>query len=457
MNLQQYRESRMRGPISSGVRQRWQERIVAQRMRGAAGADTYLSRYGKGIKAPKVIELARMAESQGDQPMADRFWAVAYKLETGQAPQDGNEAATEDAPAAPQKAASVPRSNGRRRAGAAPLVSAFPDDPGQQVTPAAAPAYPFPVAPGELVTMQPVDAPHERDYYVRSPRYWGQPKVYGHRMVVFATENKVWYQARSLNLWPAPSEEMDRALRRAAEAFGPFILDGEKFYRDCTGAERMTAAQAATVNVREGQAGFPTDPIYAIFRCLYAMGDDLRGGDDEERLKYAGHIGLWLKDNYPGVIEVLPVATTEAEKAALVTLQAHNNREGEVWFQPFSAYVGGKGHKIRGELATVRTKYKQTFDVFVTGLEPTTVAGKAFSSMRVAVFCDGQQVDLGRVGTGFTQSQTHEIRNAFERGGLVVEITTQRFTENRAVVHGSYVRMRPDKQPTDCVVDTSIF
>jgi hypothetical protein len=54
--------------------------------------------------------------------------------------------------------------------------------------------------PGRIVTMQPVDAPSERSYYIENPDYWGQPKRDGNRVVAIATKDKVYYQSRSTNL-----------------------------------------------------------------------------------------------------------------------------------------------------------------------------------------------------------------------------------------------------------------
>lgn len=422
MNFDEYKESRQRS-ISAGVHERWQTRVVAQRMTGANGARTYLGLYGKGIKPPKVIELALKAGQEGDAEMSDFFWRTAYRMETG-----------EEASATSPTKMEAPK-------------------------PRPKPQTSFPFRPGELATMQPTDATNDRQWYVRNPAYWGQPKIYGHRLVVFATEDEVLYQARSLLLQEPPSAEIDVALREAARVWGPFVLDGERYFTDCTGKERMTGAQAATVNVQNGQPDRPIPAQYAVFRCLAHNGADLRPLRDEVRLDLARQIVDWLKDQgYDHLFAFLEPARDAGEKQALIDRQTREGREGEVWFLHGAPYLSGKSNKHLGQLITVRTKYRNTLDVFVTALDPTTVEGRAFAAMRVAVFCAGRQVNLGRVGTGFTWADTFRIRQAFERDGrLVVEITTQGFTENRAVVHGSYVCMRPDKLPVDCTIEPDAF
>ena len=70
---------------NSDIQQRWETRVVAGglHLRGAAGADAYISQFGNGMKSPKAVMFARMAELNGFQKMADRFWEQAYFLETG--------------------------------------------------------------------------------------------------------------------------------------------------------------------------------------------------------------------------------------------------------------------------------------------------------------------------------------------------------------------------------------
>jgi hypothetical protein len=70
---------------TADIRARWASRIIARKLheQGAAGADTYLRDYGRGISAAKVIALAIQAECEGCDALAFGFWAAAYRLETG--------------------------------------------------------------------------------------------------------------------------------------------------------------------------------------------------------------------------------------------------------------------------------------------------------------------------------------------------------------------------------------
>ena len=88
--------------------------------------------------------------------------------------------------------------------------------------------------------MQPVDAPRGRGYYIANDLYWGQPKRDGNRLVVIAAPERVFYQSRSTRLREAPTPEIDAGLRETARMIGPFVLDGELYYRDANFGEHRS-------------------------------------------------------------------------------------------------------------------------------------------------------------------------------------------------------------------------
>ena len=87
MNITQYAEQHRKGfkKPKSGIIERWNTRVVPRNLhtQGRIGAAAYLSAYGKGIAAPKVVELALAAEALGAPEMAAGFWEKAFELETG--------------------------------------------------------------------------------------------------------------------------------------------------------------------------------------------------------------------------------------------------------------------------------------------------------------------------------------------------------------------------------------
>ena len=85
MTIQQFVSDNATVTPNSDIVERWESRIVAQGMhlRGRLGAENYLGNYGRGLKVPKAIALARIAEIKGCTDMAHRFWEEAFFLATG--------------------------------------------------------------------------------------------------------------------------------------------------------------------------------------------------------------------------------------------------------------------------------------------------------------------------------------------------------------------------------------
>lgn len=417
--------------IPADIVERWQSRIIARGLhtQGEAGARQYLADYGRGIAAPKVILLALQAEAQGAVEMALGFWKKAYTLETGNTPESTDTLPT-PASAAPSAAPAVTLTHA-----AAPEVAGLPPH----------------LQPGAVVTMQPIDAPHDRITYINDPSYWGQPKRDGNRLVITATRVRVAYQSRSTKLKETPNTQMDAALRRAAQEQGVFVLDGELYYADALGGEHRTGAQAATANIRLGEGEVVPQARYAIFKALFFNGQDLTPEPEAERITSGERIGGWLEEHAPDFFEVVPTARTEEEKRALVARQQAEGREGEVWVRADVPYTGGKDS--RGVM--VRTKYLQELDVIITHLTPTTAAGRPFGAIEVGAYRDGKLTPLGAVGTGYTLDQMREIaaQHAATPGRVVITVACQGFTEADQLWHGRFVDFNDHVLPEECLYD----
>lgn len=422
MDCTEYAEAKRKAAkkISADIRERWNNRIVTRglHLMGEAGAVQYLADYGRGIGTAKVIGFALCAESEGYPEMAIGFWKRAFELETGEKPialNTPNKSSTNLAPAAKSTtAARIETVND-------PVVPELPPH----------------LQPGRIVTMQPVDAPSERSYYIENPDYWGQPKRDGNRVVVIATPDKVYYQSRSTNLRQQASIEIDRTLIDTAAKIGTFVLDGELYYKSCTGSEHRTGAQAATVNI---ESGFPTtqpSAIYAIFKILFFKGNDLTTVAESERIAAGVEVGKMLANLSPA-FEVVPTFRTTAEKLVLANQQESENREGEVWVLHNCRYVGGKDVK---KYPMVRTKYCQEHDLFIVGLTATKVAGRPFSAVKVAQEIDGKLVPVGTVGTGFSAEEMQEIARLYEANpkSVKIKVRSQGLTESGKLWHARFL------------------
>ncbi|MCC3468674.1 MAG: ATP-dependent DNA ligase [Microcoleus sp. PH2017_06_SFM_O_A] len=423
MEWMEYAEAKRKSAkkISADIRERWNNRIVTRglHLMGEAGAVQYLADYGRGIGTAKVISFALCAESEGYPEMAIGFWKRAFELETGEKPTKNtpNNSTTNPTPAAKSKvAAKVETVNN-------PIVPELPPH----------------LQPGRIVTMQPVDAPSERSYYIENPDYWGQPKRDGNRVVVVATPDKVYYQSRSTNLRQQASIAIDRTLTDTAAKIGIFVLDGELYYKSCTGSEHRTGAQAATVNI---ESGFPTTQptaVYAIFKALFSHGKDLTGLAESERIAAGVAVGEILA-SLSTEFEIVPTSRTAGEKLLLAQQQEAENREGEVWVLHNCFYVGGKDVK---KSPMVRTKYCQEYDLFIVGLTRTKVAGRPFSAIEVAQEINGKLVPIGTVGTGFSSGEMLEIARLYEANprGVKIKVRSQGLTESGKLWHARFLEI----------------
>ena len=407
--------------ISADIRERWNNRIVTRELHlmGEAGAVQYLADYGRGIGTAKIISFALCAESEGYPEMAIGFWKRAFELETGEKPTKNtpNNSTTNPDPAAKSKAAAKV----------------------EFVNNLIVPELPPHLQPGRIVTMQPVDAPSERSYYIENPDYWGQPKRDGNRVVVVATPDKVYYQSRSTNLRQQASIAIDRTLSDIAAKIGIFVLDGELYYKSYTGSEHRTGAQAATVNI---ESGFPTiqpTAVYGIFKALFVKGNDLTTTAESERIAAGVEVGEMLL-SLSTEFEIVPTSRTAEEKLLLAQQQESENREGEVWILHNCCYVGGKDVK---KFPMVRTKYCQEYDLFIVGLTRTKVAGRPFSAIEVAQEIDGKLVPIGTVGTGFSSGEMQEIARLYDANplGVKIKVRSQGLTESGKLWHARFLEI----------------
>jgi len=396
--------------VTSAINKRWETRVVAQGLdaQGADGARAYLARYGNNIAAPKVIDLALCAQAKGAQEMAMAFWVKAYKLTFGSSPTDAGDTALE----------TVSSATGSKVEDL-PVLADLPDH----------------LQPGKIHTMQAVDAPEDRDFYIKNDNYLGQPKRDGHRSVVIATPEKVWFQTRNLNLVEISDNELVNYFKDAAKRLSPFVLDGELWYRSFDGKEHRTAAQAAEWNVRGDYPTVDVRTVYTAFKPLYFAGVSLTDEPESRRIQFLQKV-VWLP--HPDNFEICPTARTTEEKKALVEKQLTEGREGEVWIDSSCLYTGGKNSK---SYPMVRTKYIQILPLVCTGVTPTTAENRLFGSIEVAEEINGELVPVGKVGSGFDLTSQKEIMAKISLGNFKVFVGTQGRTAAGKLMHARYKGM----------------
>ena len=406
MNLQDYINSKPpQRRVPADIITRWQTRIVARGLekQGERGAQAYLRDYGKGIAAPKCLLLAQQALNQGHPEMAAGFYKKAAQLEGIEISDNGN-------------IASVPARSAPAKPAEPQFIMEFPNT----------------MQPGAFAPMQPVDASSPREKYINNSNYWGQRKIDGNKLIVFASKDRVYYQSRQMKLNGAPNDEMNIALRELAQEIGSFILEGELTYLDCNGGEHRTGSQAATYNAEHGEPEKEPYQAYFIFSSLWHSGHEML--DQSARVAKGREIATLLVLKGRSFVP-LTTARSKEEKQALCDEQHQKGREGEVWFRRDLPLYAGK----KTDDGYVRTKYLTEFDALVTALTDTTAQGHAFGAMVISSL-DGSS--LGAVGTGFTRDDKQEIKRRFTaQGRLKVKVRSQGFTEGNMAWHARFVEI----------------
>jgi bifunctional non-homologous end joining protein LigD len=195
-------------------------------------------------------------------------------------------------------------------------------------------------------------------------------------------------------------------------------------------------------------------------------GTDLRTKPIEERRQLlAGIVGtheppLVVSTALTGKVDQLLVAACKAGFEGLV-----GKRAG-------SPYRPGRG------LDWIKLKCQRRQEFAVVGYLPFTGSQRGIvGSLILALHHEGQFVFAGKVGTGFDQRTRAELGKLLEERhadrptaidvprsagaglvrwatpGLVAEIRFSEWTEGHHARHPSYLGLRPDKLPEDCVLE----
>ncbi len=401
MDLQAYRKMYEKTKPNADVNERWETRVLAHRLSGAAGAQAYINNWGTGWAVKKAVMFARKAEIEGDIPMSEIFWRRAHEIEFKE-PATGSLTAQSVEPV---------------------QVKSMPTQEPTMVGTV--------LEPGKVVTSQPTDAPAARIFYILHEGYWGMQKHDGQKYLAFASEYGCAWQARSMKVKPSPDVDLDAAMVQVAKEVGSFVLEGEWTYLDYKRGEHRTGAQAMTANAALGHPEVLPVPTYYVFDCLESQGQDVRNLPKSERHKMALATVTLIRQRYP-FIELVPVATTEYEKRGLVERMTREGREGEIWFMPHMHYVAGK----HSEPYFVRTKYLQEFEADIISVAPATAEGHFIGGFEIA---DNEGNSLGSIGTGYSREDQQEILRRFQAGNARCVIRSQGRTETGKVWHGRFI------------------
>lgn len=281
-------------------------------------------------------------------------------------------------------------------------------------------------------------------------RYAYELKYDGYRILAFKVGSDVRLQSRRGQDWTSEFSSIAREVeRQLGEA--DVILDGEVVALDERGVPSFQRLQQRTPPLS-----------YVAFDVLWVGGRDVRSQTIEQRR------GL-LDELLPSPESPIARSTAiEGDPAQLLDVACQNGFEGLVGKRVGSPYRPGRG------LDWIKLKCQLRQEFAIVGYLPYTgervgVVGSLLLALRE----DDEFVFAGKVGTGFDQATRAELGAQLEESrvskprardiprfdglarfvelGAVAEVKFSEWTEGGHARHPSFVGLRPDKRPEECV------
>lgn len=275
-------------------------------------------------------------------------------------------------------------------------------------------------------------------------------KYDGYRILAFKVGNHVRLISRRGQDWTDEFAEVARAVHRTFPE-ADLILDGEVVALDERGVPSFQRLQHRRPPLS-----------YVLFDILWHAGRDVRAEALERRRALLEEL---LPEPKP------PLARSTAVQGSahqLLELACSSGFEGLIGKRVGSAYRPGRG------LDWIKLKCERRQEFAIVGYLPYTgTRVGVVGSLLLALRQGKNYVFAGKVGTGFDQSARAELGALLEArrasappalevprfGGLVrfvelgpvAEVKFSEWTEGGHARHPSFVGLRPDKRPEDCV------
>lgn len=286
-------------------------------------------------------------------------------------------------------------------------------------------------------------------------------KYDGYRMLGERNDDGAMLISRNGNDLTDTFPEVARAIRGLP--YAGLVLDGEVVVHGPTGLPSFQLIQKRgriQKKMDAARAALALPATYYAFDLLAFEGYDLRA------LPLTTRKDL-LKDVLPTVGPIRYSDHIPQEGLAMYEQVVAMGLEGIVGKRADSRYVGGRSR------SWIKVRAVHTGDFAVCGFTDPKEGDRGFGALHLAQIDDGQWFYAGRVGTGFTAKQRTDLGDHLRalpsappplgsdvpRGAahhwtvpeLVVEVQYKEWTEVGLLRHPSFVRVRDDKPPVDCV------
>ena len=299
-----------------------------------------------------------------------------------------------------------------------------------------------------------------RDHAFTDAAWVFELKYDGYRLVAGAGEGESVLISRNGNDLTHTFPEVARAVRGLPHRL---VLDGEVVVHDERGLPSFGHLQkrGRLQNRKEiARAALELPATYYAFDLLALGGADLRGLPLVERKAL-------LREVIP---EVGPIRYSDhyAEQGeALMEQVERMGLEGIVAKRADSPYASGRA-KSWYKIPAVKTD-----DFVVVGFTDPATGRPGFGALHMAQHVGGALTYRGSVGTGYGEKDLNEIRAALDelaepgareriagaprlrgshwvRPELVAEVEFKDITTDGMIRHGSFLRLRDDKDPEEC-------
>ena len=223
----------------------------------------------------------------------------------------------------------------------------------------------------------------------------------GYRLAVHIDPNGVRILTRGGHDWT------DRfpAIEQAALALGPatMIIDGEAVVLDDEGRSDFGLLQQSLGASGKKAGNRASDAILYAFDLLYLDGHDLRGVEYRSRR----HL---LEDTVKAQDGAIRLSETlDADPAVLLEYACRLGLEGIVGKHRDQPYRSGR----TGDWVKVKCVASEAF--FILGYEPSAASPVGFGSLLLGAYRDGEIVDVGSVGTGFSQAEAAKLHKMLDK------------------------------------------
>ena len=320
---------------------------------------------------------------------------------------------------------------------------------------AGAPRRPVDAGRMEVMKAEPCEEPFSRPGWVFEIKYDG------YRLLGETGEGRARLISRNGN-------DLSRVFPEVALALGklPYrgaVLDGEVVVNDAEGLPSFPLIQKRGRLRRESdiaRAAVALPATYYAFDLVALEGYDLRGLSLLQRKRL-------LREVLPTIGPVRYSEHIPEQGEAMFEQIAALGLEGIVAKRADSIYVGGRSRSWR------KIRVVHTADFAIHGFTDPASGTSGFGALHLAVRAGDEFVYAGRVGTGFSERMQEELGQRLrghpgaqppagsEAAGsgrhhwvvprLVAEVRYKEVTEAGVLRHPSFLRLREDKPPEDCL------